>query len=258
MSADYLDLLLGRANGSVPAAKPRIHSAMAPPPAPPVWGEVTEERVVSYTDALSSTYRSATPPPQQAAEAYMPPGRPQAALTHAESQRERGDGISPGERISAFSRYADTYFHQDAAVPGRASADLLPLVSNQSSREAEGNAPIALQALSQERVSRTERVQPTRTEQAERGTATSAQVPVQMPVRSFLPPQEFAPALASNAPVPQSAPESRAGAAPVTIRIDRIEVHAVPPAKVAAAAIVARPPAVRLDEYLSRRKGAAR
>lgn len=266
MSADYLDLLLGRATGSVPAAEPRIHSAMAPSPAPPVWGEVVEERIVPYPGSDSSPYRGATPSPQAAAEAYMPPVQRPDAPSHPERHREQQDPPAPAERKTTLFNSTYPHFERERAAPARASADLLPPVTNRVTRQAEEVPSPREHKVSEgpppQTVNRPEQTQLTRVQQTERGPAPSPQQPMQMPIRSLLPPREFAPTLTPNAPAPQPVPESRAmpasAPAPVTIRIDRIEVHAAPPAKAAAAPLVAKPPAIRLDDYLSRRKGAAR
>jgi|GEM_PF-6808456 len=247
MSADYLDLLLGRARGELPAAEPRILSSMAPAATLP-WEEITEERIAS--------------PSSQAA---LPSLSQPAPLAWTEKH---------------LSHQSPSEFPSTRPVPPQPTSETSPkpsttqLSPQRNTVHPTGQSPspdFAQPSLQKEAVLTRELVPiPTPAPIAE-ATKSSLGPPMFTPpstegprpplAQTLLPPRESTiktPARQASAPANSSRSEPTAPA-PITIRIDRIEVRSATPSSPPRPAHSDRPAsAIPLDDYLGRHKGAGR
>jgi hypothetical protein len=228
VSLDYLDLLLVRETRAATLAEPRIETAAAAPEAGPSgWGEVIEEREVPYfpPTATAGPHAAAQPPrgdaqPHPSVHAAVFP----AAIDRTADQPAVAAPALP-PRVPA-RHAAHEIVQEDAAAPRR-----LP------TREA-AEKPVTV-------------VDP-RPARAETEKAPLPQIQLTPQPQEPARPVATRPAtMASVAPEP-AIPQ------PVTIRIDRVEVRAVPAAAPPAPASARPRPRVSLDEFLGRRSGARR
>lgn len=228
MSLDYLDLLLMRETRAAPLAEPRIEPApVAASPGPsPAWDEVVEEREAPIVPSLpeqeqraeGELRRRGVEPQVQAAPAVFPPPLDRLLEQPAVPEPQR-----PARSVRAVAEDD----RQAPSAPRRvqppeligATVTTIPAMNPPDAAEASGEAP--------------------------------------MPPRMRPPdePREIATRRASPAPTLAVEPPP---AAPVTIRIDRVEVRAASAARPAAPAGPRPRPRVTLEEFLTRRSGSRR
>jgi hypothetical protein len=228
MSVDYLDLLLMRETRAAPLAEPRIEpaSAAAAVASSPGWNEIVEEREAPIAPSIAGEERRADGEPRrrevepqvQVDAAVFPPPPPDRLL-------EPPAPSEPRQVQRSARAVTDDDRQETPAAPRVQPPEVTAAVVATAPAM---NAPDVSGAPGEARVA---------------------------PARMRPPdePREIATRRAS--PPPSHAAEPPA-AAPVTIRIDRVEVRAAPAARPPAPAVSRPRPRVTLEEFLARRSAA--
>lgn len=227
MSADYLDLLLTRENRAAPLAEPRIESGAAALAPPATWGEITGEQVVRYRPPIATDDSG------------------------ADVQSSRAQVEPPAHKdVSGSAPRRDAHI-EEPATPGR-----------QPPPDEAGSVTFAKDVKAETRLPDTPiQTERARSEPTKPPLMTAEPAPRIVPTERWFPPaglrqlsdplgnrmrhMDPAPKFPLTPPAPQA----------VTIRIDRIEVRAAPPAAPAATPKPRPGPRLGLDEYLKRRSG---
>ncbi|AFL88413.1 hypothetical protein Terro_2507 [Terriglobus roseus DSM 18391] len=247
MSADYLELLLGRARGELPAAEPRILPSMAPPSSLQ-WEEINEERLAA-PDPHIATQRAPDPTTASAIETREFRDGHTPLRDAKQAPTVSAPGPSPKPFPGQLLPPSDVVLSN---VDKSASMAVTPLPSHENvtpTREAVN--PISRLATADPGVTRPD---PPKMVPPTLGPARPQSAHPLMPPR-----EQAATPQTRHLPSPLNTPRPEpVAAAPITIRIDRIEVRTSAPTSTQRVAQPERSPAAMpLEDYL-RRKGAGR
>lgn len=248
MSRDYLDILLDRATGAVPLAEPRIGPAALGSSMTVAWEEVSEENVHPTGDQRTRTQENSkplqqplAPPPSHlpSVEGLRNPELPPSLhLDELQtfSSPHAAPRLQPAPSLSDTGQIQPVTEGRSASPPGEPSGN--PATRLPVSRTAQSVAE-----------SRPAEREPKRID--ERGIQTQRWFPGPTSIKAG----QTGDRLITASPAPAQPQDL----APISIRIDRIEVRAGLPAAPAVPAIKPRATApLGLDDYLKRRSGGGR